>query len=153
MRHRVNALSTLFSGASLSHSKIVEVSCHKAEESGSESGSSSSESEVEVKKACPSKKTVETDPNTTLQEPDSKDSEEEQKTSCHGFAHHMDADFGVLWDKKISQGLKQWGKREYMTYDHAEPGKEARCPDPLGVPLDYMESHRVFKSLKIHEQV
>ena len=60
-----------------SSSKIVEVSFHEAEESGSESSRSSSEIEVEVKKAQPSKKTVEADPNTTLPELDSKDSQEE----------------------------------------------------------------------------
>ena len=81
--------------------EIVEVSCHKAEESGSKGGSSSSESEVEAKKAHPSRKTVETDPNTTP------DPEEEWKTSHHSFAHCMDADLGAWRDKKISQGLKQ----------------------------------------------
>ena len=69
-----------------SSGKIVEVSCHEAEESGSESGSSSSESEVEVNKAKPSKKTAEADPNTTLPELDSKDSEEECKMNHCGFA-------------------------------------------------------------------
>ena len=51
-----------------SSGEVVEVSCHEAEELESESGSSSSESEVEVKKAFSSRKTVETDPNTTLPE-------------------------------------------------------------------------------------
>ena len=32
-----------------------------------------------------------------------------------------------------------------MTCDHMEPSKEAKYPDPLGLPLDYMNSHRVFK--------
>ena len=38
-----------------------------------------------------------------------------------------------------------------MTCDHTEPGKEARCPNPLGMLLDYMESRRIFKSLKMSE--
>ena len=92
---------------------------------------------------------METDPNTSLPELDSKDSEEEWKMSCHSFAHHMDADFSMWRDKKISQGLKQWDERDKMTCDHAEPGKEVKCPDPLGMPLDYMESHRVFESIKM----
>ena len=132
-----------------SSGKIVEVSCHEAEESGCESGSSSSEYEVQVKKAHPSKKTVETDPNTTLPELDSKDSEEEQKMSHHGFAHRLDADFGTWQERKISQGLKQWDERDKMTCDHVKPGKEVKCPNLLGVLLDYMERHRVFKSTKM----
>ena len=138
-------------GNSQQGGKIVEVSCHEAEESGSESGSSYSESKVEVKKAQPSKKTAEADPNTTLPKLDSKDSKEECKTNHYGFACHTDADFGTWHDKKISQGLKQWDERDKMTCDHMEPGKEAKCPDPLGTPLDYMESCRVFKSLKMSE--
>ena len=37
-----------------------------------------------------------------------------------------------------------------MTCEHAELGK-SMCPNPLGAPLDYMESHRVFKSDKMSE--
>ena len=106
---------------------------------------------MEAKKAHPSRKTTETDLNTTLPELDSKDSEEEWKTSHCSFAHHIDADFSMWRDKKISQGLKQWDERDKMTCDHAEPGKEVKCPDPLGVPLDYMESYGVFKSIKTSE--
>ena len=84
-----------------------------------------------------------------LQELDSKDCKEEQKTSHHGFAHRMDADFSAWRDKKISQGLKQYDEWDKMTCDHTEPGKEAKCPDPLGAPLDYMESCKVFKSIKM----
>ena len=100
---------------------------------------------VEVKKACPSRKTVMNDPNITLPELDSKESKEEQKMSHYGFAHHMDADFGTWRDKKISQGLKQRDERDKMTCDHTEPGKEAG----LSTLLDYMESHTVFKSIKM----
>ena len=127
--------------------KIVEVSCHETEESGS----SSSESEVEVKKAHPSRKSVESDPNTTLLELDSKDSKEEWKMSHHSFAHHMDADFGAWRDKKISQGLKQWDERDKMTCDHTESGKEAKCSNLLGVQLYYIESCKVFESIKTSE--
>ena len=38
-----------------------------------------------------------------------------------------------------------------MTCDHMELGKEAKCPDPLGTLLDYMESCGVFKSDKMTE--
>ena len=134
-----------------SSGEVVEVSCHEVEEFGSESGSSSSESKVEAKKAHPSRKTAETDPSTILPELNSKDSEEEWETSCCSFAHHMDADFSTWRDKKISQGLKQWDERNKMTWDHVESGKEAKCPDPLGMLLDYMESQVVFESIKMSE--
>ena len=38
-----------------------------------------------------------------------------------------------------------------MTCDHVEPNKEAKCPDPLGAPLDYVESCEVFKPIKTRE--
>ena len=81
---------------------------------------------------------METDPNTTLPELDS--SKKEQKMSHHSFAHRMDADFGAWRDKKISQSLKHWDERDKMTCDHVEPGKEAKCPDPLGALLDHMRA-------------
>ena len=126
------------------------VSCNEAEESGSESSSSSLESEVEAKKARPNRKTAEANPNTSqsisLPELDSKDSKEECKSNCRSFAHCMDV--GAWRDKKISVGLKQWDEWDKMTCDHVEPCKEAKCPDPLGTPLDYMESCEVFKPIK-----
>ena len=57
----------------------------------------------------------------------------------------------MWWDEQISQGLKQWDVRDKMTCGHAELGKEAKCPYPLGTPLDYMESCGVFKSDKMSE--
>ena len=71
--------------------------------------------------------------------------------SHHSFIHHMDADFGVWRDKKISKALKQWDERDKMTCDHVEPGKEVKYPNLLGLPLDYTESCRVFKSIKTSE--
>ena len=53
----------------------------------------------------------------------------------------MDADFGALRDKKISEGLKQWDEWDKMICDHVDPG-------PLGTSLDYMESHDIFKLIK-----
>ena len=89
-----------------SNGEIVEVSSGEAEGSGSDSSSSSLESEMEAKKARPSRKTAENDPNTSLSillpALDSKDSEEERRSNCHGFAHHMDVYFGTWRDKKIS---------------------------------------------------
>ena len=104
---------------------------------------------METKKAHPNRKTVETDPNTMLPELDSKDSEEEWRTNCCSFACHMDVDFSVWRDKKISQGLKEWDEWDKMTCDHAEPCKEAKYPDPLGAPLNDMESCEVFKPIKM----
>ena len=60
----------------------------------------------------------------------------------------MDADFSAWRDKKISQGLKQWDEWDKMTCEHVEPSKEAKCADPLGTQLDYLESCGVFKSIK-----
>ena len=56
----------------------------------------------------------------------------------------MDVDFGTSRDKKISKGLN-WDDWDKMAHDHMEPGKEAKCPDPLGMPLGYVESCDVFK--------
>ena len=42
-------------------------------------------------------------------------------------------------------------ERDKMTCDHVEPSKEAKCPNPLGVPQDYVESHGVFKIDKMSE--
>ena len=133
----------------------VEESCREAEESGSKSGSSSSESEAVTKKAQPERKTSKPDPNTSqpilLPELDSKDSKEEWKTNHHGFACHMDTDFSVWRDKKISKGLKQWYEWDKMTCNHIDPCKEVKYPDPLGAPLDYMENCDVFKPIKTSE--
>ena len=135
-----------------SSSERAEVSCHKAEESGSESGSSSSESEMEVKKAHPSKNTIEPDPNTTLPELDSKDSKEECKTNCCGFVHCSDAEFSAWQANRSARvSIKQWDERDKMTCDHTKLGKEAKCTDPLGMPLDYMESCRVSKLDKMSD--
>ena len=35
-----------------------------------------------------------------------------------------------------------------MTCDHTDPTKKAKSPDPLGSPIDYMESCDVFKPMK-----
>ena len=63
----------------------------------------------------------------------------------------MDADFSAWREKKISQSLKQIDEWDKMTCDHVEPGKEVKCPDPLGAPLEYMKSHGVFESIKMSE--
>ena len=133
----------------------VEESCSEAEESGSESSSCSSESEAEAKKTWPDRKTSEPDPNTSqpisMPELDSKESKEEWKTNCHGFAHCMDTDFSTWRVKKISEGLKQWDEWDKMTCNHADPCKEVKYPNPLGAPLDYMESPSIFKPIKTSE--
>ena len=38
-----------------------------------------------------------------------------------------------------------------MTCDHADPCKEVKSPNPLGLPLDYMVSHGVFEPKKTSE--
>ena len=59
----------------------------------------------------------------------------------------MDVDFGAWRDMKISEGLKQWDDWDKMTCDHTQLGKEAKYPDPLGTPLDNMESWNIFKPI------
>ena len=134
--------------------EVVE-SCNEAEEPGNESSNSSSELEAVTKKAQLDRKTSEPDPNPSqpisLPELDSKDSEEELKTNHCGFACCMDADFSMWRDKKISEGLKQWDEWDKMLHDHTDPCKEVKHPDPLGAPLDYMESHDIFKPIKTSE--
>ena len=66
-------------------------------------------------------------------------------------AHLLDTNFGRWWDQKISEGHLQWDEHDKKTYDHADPCKEAKCPDQLGPPLDYMTSHGIFKPKKTNE--
>ena len=80
--------------------------------------------EVDVKKAHPSKKTMKPDPNTTLPELDSKDSEKEHKTKCHGFAHHSDTNFSMWQDEQISQGLKQSDKQRHSRNSKTTRGNQ-----------------------------
>ena len=84
----------------------------------------------------------------SLPDLDSKDSEEEQKTKRHMAVHCLDKDFSEWQDKRISEGFQQWNKHDKMTCDHADPCKEAKSPDPLGLPLDYMVSCGVFEPKK-----
>ena len=87
----------------------------------------------------------------SLPELDSKDSEEEQKTKQHRDANLLDKDLSKWQDQKISEGHQQWDMHDKITYDHTDPCKEAKCPDPIGPPLDYMMSCRVFKPKKTSE--
>ena len=63
-------------------------------------------------------------------------------------AHYLDKAFGKWQDQKISEGHQQWNTCDKATYHHTDPCKEAKCPDPLGLPLDYMRSHGVFEPKK-----
>ena len=38
--------------------------------------------------------------------------------------------------------------QDTMTCDHAKHSDKAKHPDPVGMPLGYMASHKVFKPLK-----
>ena len=68
--------------------------------------------------------------------------------SCQAFGHLMDEGFGMWQDQKIKDSLEQWSKWDVMTCDHADPSKKAKSPDPLGAPIDYMESCGIFKPMK-----
>ena len=63
-------------------------------------------------------------------------------------AHNLDKDFSKWWDQKISEGCQQWDTCDKVTYDYADPCKEAKCPDPLSPPLDYMRIRGVFEPKK-----
>ena len=87
----------------------------------------------------------------SLPELDSKDSEEEQKTKRRRDASLLDKDLSKWQDQKISEGHQQWDIHDKMTCDHTDPCKEAKSPDPIGPPLDYMMSRRIFKPKKTSE--
>ena len=81
---------------------------------------------------------------------DSKDSEE-WKAEWHWDACLLVTNFGKWKDQKISEGHLQWDEHDKNTYDDTDPCKEAKCPNQLGPPLDYMPSCRVFKPKKTSE--
>ena len=51
------------------------------------------------------------------------------------------------WDKskKIHEGCKAWKTHSMMACKHRDPGKEIKCKDLAGPPVDYMASCNVFK--------
>ena len=48
----------------------------------------------------------------------------------------------------IEAGHKEWAMQDAMTCNHAKHGNKVKHPDPVGMPLGYMVSHKVFKPLK-----
>ena len=100
-----------------------------------------------VKKKAP-KANLNTSQMLSLPDLDSKDLEEEQKAQQCRDACLLDKGFSKWQDQKISEGLQQWDERNKMTCDHMDSCKEAKSPNPLGLPLDYMMSHGVFKPKK-----
>ena len=90
------------------------------------------------------KKTPGNNPNTSqmlsLPDLDSKDSEEEWKIQWCRDAHLLDEKFGEWWDHMISKGHNKWNPCDKMTCDHMDPCKEAKFPDPVGPPLEYMST-------------
>ena len=122
---------------------------------GGSSPSKSDHAESPPKASPPAKKGPEVNLNTSqtlsLPDLDSKDSEEERKTNWCRDARLLEKDFGKWWDQKISEGLRHWDEHDKITCDHADPCKEAKSPNQLGLPLDYMMSHGVFKPKKTSE--
>ena len=51
----------------------------------------------------------------------------------------------------ISEGHNEWHMHDTMTCGHTDPCKEAKFPDPLGLPLEYMKHCRVFDPKKTNE--
>ena len=129
----------------------------ETEESDAESSSSSSESDDEtLTKATPStKKTPESNPNTSqmlsLPDLDSKDLMEKWKIQWHRDDCLLDEKFGTWQDQMISKGQNEWKMHDTMTYDHADPCNEAKFPDLIGPPLEYMKHCRVFSANKTNE--
>ena len=130
-----------------------------SEAEGSDTGGSSCPSESDhtespPKVSSPVKKAWEVNLNASqtlsLPDLDSKDFEEEWRAK-HWDACLLDTNFSKWWDQKISECHLQWDKHDKKTYDHTDPCKEVKCPNLLGPPLDYMTSHRVFKSKKTSE--
>ena len=101
------------------------------------------------------KKTPGSNPNTSqmlsLPNLDSKDLKEEWKIQQHKDAHLLDEKFGKWWDQMINKGHNAWSTCDTMACDHADPCKEAKFPDPIGPPLEYMKHCRVFDAKKTNE--
>ena len=134
-----------------------EGSSSKAEGSGAECSSSSlkTDGEIPTRAATPTKETKGGNPNSsrTLSLPNlnSKDTEEEWKVQWHKDARLLDRNFGEWHDRMISKNHTEWKKHDMMICDHMDPCKEAKFPDPAGLPLDYMKHCGVFKSKKTNE--
>ena len=130
----------------------------ETEESDARGGNSPFESdhdESPPKASPPVRKAPEVNLNTSqmlsLPDLDSKNLEEEWKAKWCRDACLLDKYFGKWWDQKISEGLWQWDECDKMTCDRTDPCKEAKSPDQLGPPLDYMTNSRVFKTKKTNE--
>ena len=87
----------------------------------------------------------------SLPDLDSKDLEEEWKIQWHKDAHLLDGKFGKWRDQMISKGHNEWNMHDTMTCDHADPCKEAKFPDPIGLPLEYMKHCGNFDPKKTNE--
>ena len=51
----------------------------------------------------------------------------------------------------ISKDHNEWNTCDTMTCDHVDPCKEAKFPDPISPPLEYMKHCRVFDAKKTNE--
>ena len=51
----------------------------------------------------------------------------------------------------ISKGHNEWHMHDTMTFDHTDPCKEAKFPDPRGLSLEYMKHCRVFDPKKTNK--
>ena len=121
---------------------------------GGNSPSKSNHAESPPKVSPPAKKALEVNLNTSqtlsLPDLDSKDSKEEWKAKWCQDACLLDAILASGGTKRLVRATCN-GMSMTKTYDHADPCKEAKCPDQLGPPLDYMTSCGVFKPKKASE--
>ena len=101
------------------------------------------------------KETPGSNPNTcqmlSLPDLDSKESEEEWKIQWCRDACLLDKKFGEWLDHMISKGHNGWNMCDMMICDHTDPCKEAKFPDPVGLPLEYVKHCGVFDPKKTNE--
>ena len=51
----------------------------------------------------------------------------------------------------MRKGHDEWHTCDTMTCDHVDPCKEAKFPDPIGPPLEYMKHCGVFNAKKTNK--
>ena len=51
----------------------------------------------------------------------------------------------------ISKGHNEWNMNDTMTCDHVDPCKQAKFPDPISLPLEYMKHCGVFGAKKTNK--
>ena len=87
----------------------------------------------------------------SLQNFDNKDTEEGWKVQRCKDIQLLKKNFSEWYDQMISKGCADWKKHDTMTYNHGDPCKELKYPDPAHPPLYYMKQCGVFKVKKTNK--